>query len=291
MAIFNGFNSKASAMRAIKKAGFSFTSALGATESNPKLAKGGKLGVLTKAHNLAPASESGFNMCASASEGCKIACLHTAGNPVYLPAKIRARINRTLAFMKCRSAYIALLAFELEAHERRCKMLNMVCAWRPNTTSDYPFHSVALVVNGVKYKSLIHYFNNIEAYDYTKILKKALQFASPKPLLPHNYHITFSRSESNQSDCIKLLEAGKISGKGGNVAIVFDRLPKDMKWKGFTVLDGDESDVRFLDLQGGNVIGLKAKGLGKRDLSGFVLSGSFANSEIENFTYEGGKLV
>tara|TARA_R110000764_G_scaffold66473_1_gene138549 strand:+ start:43 stop:849 length:807 start_codon:yes stop_codon:yes gene_type:complete len=261
MTTFNGYKTKAAVLRDLRAAGFTFSTALGATESNPKLAKGEKLGVLSKPHNLSPASESGWNMCAQASLGCIAACLHTAGNPIYLPAKIQARLQRTRAFMTMRKAYIALMAFELQALETKAKRLNMVAAWRPNTTSDYPFHSVALEVGGVKVKSLIHAFPNIEAYDYTKITKKALQWAAG--LLPSNYHITFSKSESNDSDVAKVLEAG------GNVAVVFEKGLPD-SYLGKAVVDGDYSDARFLDSKG-VVVGLKAKGQAKTDESGFVV--------------------
>ena len=261
MTTYNGYKTKAAVLRDLRAAGFTFSTALGATESNPKLAKGEKLGVLSKPHNLSPASESGWNMCAQASLGCIAACLHTAGNPIYLPAKIQARLQRTRAFMTMRKAYVALMAFELQALESKAKRLNMVAAWRPNTTSDYPFHSVALVVDGVQYKSLIHYFSGIEAYDYTKITKKSLQWAAG--LLPSNYHITFSKSESNDSDVAKVLKAG------GNVAAVFEKALPD-SYLGKAVVDGDISDVRFMDAKG-VVVGLKAKGQAKSDLSGFVV--------------------
>ena len=261
MAIFNGYKSKAAAKRDLEAAGFTFSSALGRTDSSPKLVKGEKLNVLSAPHNLSPASESGFNMCAQASLGCIAACLHTAGNPIYLDAKIKARLQRTKAFMTMRKAYVALMAFELEALELKAKRLDMLPAWRPNTTSDYPFHTVALTVNGKGVKSLIHAFPNIQAYDYTKITKKALQHAAG--LLPDNYHITFSKSESNDADVEKVLKAG------GNVAVVFEKaLPAT--WQGVTVISGDETDVRFFDEQG-VVVGLKAKGEAKADSSGFVV--------------------
>lgn len=262
MAIYNGYKSKAAVMRDLRAAGFTFSTALGATESNPKLVKGEKLGVLSKPHNLSPASESGWNMCAQASAGCIAACLHTAGNPVYLKGKLSARLQRTRAFMTMRKAYVALIAFELEALELKAKRLNMTPAWRPNTTSDYPFHTVALTVNGKPVKSLIHAFPNVEAYDYTKITKKALQWAAG--LLPSNYHITFSKSESNDDDVAKVIKAG------GNVAVVFDTKALPDTWQGTPVINGDESDVRFFD-KAGVVVGLKAKGEAIGDESGFVV--------------------
>jgi hypothetical protein len=55
---------------------------------------------------------------------------------------------------------------------------------------------------------------------------------------------------------------------GGNVAVVFDKLPST--WKGYPVINGDESDLRFLDPKN-VIVGLKAKGKGKKDASGFVI--------------------
>ena len=262
MTTYNGFNSWVSAMRVIRAAGFNFSSALGATESNPKLTKGEKIGVLSAPHNLAPASESGFNMCSSASPGCIAACLNTAGNPVYLEAKLEARIQRTLAFMKCRQAYLALMAFELESLEKKAAKLKMLPAWRPNTTSDYPFHSLAITVNGKPVKSLIHHFSKIQAYDYTKVTKKALQAAAG--LLPENYHITFSKSEINDSDVLRVLQAG------GNVAVVFSGKTLPKMYNGFPVINGDVTDYRPNDASN-VIVGLKAKGKAKADQSGFVV--------------------
>jgi hypothetical protein len=53
------------------------------------------------------------------------------------------------------------------------------------------------------------------------------------------------------------------------VAVVFrNKLPE--AWKGFPVVSGDESDLRFLDPKG-HVVGLIAKGKAKQDRSGFVV--------------------
>jgi hypothetical protein len=261
MAIYNGYLSKAEVMRDLRNAGFTFSSALGHEESNPKLVKGQKENVLSKPHNLSPAKESvHWNMCSSASAGCIAACLHTAGNPIYLNAKLAARLQRTRAFMTMRKAYVALMAFELESFERKAARLGMLGAWRPNTTSDYPFHTVALTVNNKPVKSLIHAFPSLQSYDYTKVKKKALQHAAG--LLPSNYHITFSKSESNWQDCLDVLNAG------GNVAAVFDKLPES--YHGFKVIDGDLTDFRPND-ESGVIVGLKAKGKAKQDESGFVI--------------------
>jgi len=81
--------------------------------------------------------------------------------------------------------------------------------------------------------------------------------------MPKNYSLTFSRSETNEADCIRVLEAG------GNVAVVFRHKPDT--WHGFPVIDGDAHDLRHLDPRG-VVVALSPKGpKAKRDKSGFVL--------------------
>ena len=82
----------------------------------------------------------------------------------------------------------------------------------------------------------------------------------------------FSRSETNE----KLVQ--QAMDRGQNVAVVFggkpNVRPKDRvlpkTWRGRRVIDGDDSDLRFLDPKN-IVVGLLAKGKGKRDTTGFVL--------------------
>jgi predicted secreted protein len=91
-----------------------------------------------------------------------------------------------------------------------------------------------------------------------------------------NYSLTYSLAESNDSHAAEALAAGV------NVAAVFDTrksadLPQTFTIAGITarVIDGDASDLRFLDPNTGggwpgNIVGLRAKGRAKRDTSGFV---------------------
>lgn len=98
--------------------------------------------------------------------------------------------------------------------------------------------------------------------------------------MPANYHLTFSRSETNHDKAMELL------GKGVNVAIVFDKLPKT--FAGFPVINGDDTDLRHLDPKG-VIVGLKYKkitgkgGAEKNKLaysSGFVLKASELQNRI-----------
>ena len=95
-------------------------------------------------------------------------------------------------------------------------------------------------------------------YDYTKVYNH----------LDHNlknYKITFSASESNNTECAAALAAGH------NVAYVFkDKLPK--KFQGRRVIDGDKHDLRFLDPRG-VVVGLLAKGSAKKAAAGGFING------------------
>jgi len=102
-------------------------------------------------------------------------------------------------------------------------------------------------------------FPDVQFYDYTKITKRAIKWAQGD--MPANYHLTFSASESNDT------AVAQVAAAGGNVAVVFDGMPNT--YAGAPVVDGDASDLRFLDPDG-VVVGLKAKGDAKKDDSGFV---------------------
>src|SRR5690606_13317815 len=77
--------------------------------------------------------------------------------------------------------------------------------------------------------------------------------------LPDNYHVTFSFGGSNWPQAKKVLD------KGGNVAVGFRLRKKDdfpLAWRGYEVIDGDETDLRFADPTGkpGKIVGLRTKG-------------------------------
>jgi hypothetical protein len=124
---------------------------------------------------------------------------------------------------------------------------------RLNGTSDLDF--IDLIQRKLDV-DVVNYLTNIKFYDYTKNFKRAMKY------LGSDYHLTLSRSEDNDEKCIEYLRAG------GNVAAVFNNLPQT--WNGFTVIDGDENDLRYLDYKN-VVVGLVAKGKAKKDTSGFVI--------------------
>ena len=109
---------------------------------------------------------------------------------------------------------------------------------------------------------IIPAFKDQQFYDYTKSKTRMRRFLQGK--LPENYHLTFSRSEDTKDAEVK-----EFCSAGGNVAVVFrGHLPSE--WKGIKVINGDTTDLRFQDEQG-VIVGLVAKGLGKKDETGFVV--------------------
>lgn len=275
--LINGFPSKAAAIRHLRAAGHPINSLLAQPESNPKVAKNGKLDVLTAPLHLAPFNLSGFQVCPQASDGCAAACLHTAGNPAYMAQKDASRKAKTLAYFKEREAFMAVLFFEIQGLERKAIKLGMQPGVRLNATSDLPFErrTVTLEHNGQAWtESLMDAFPAVQFYDYTKVTKRAIAWAAGD--MPANYHLTFSRAEDNDRAVAAVLEAG------GNVTVVMSKDKyKQAVTDGFLqgmgivpavahkVTDGDAHDYRPADPVG-CIVALKAKGDAKSDTSGFV---------------------
>jgi hypothetical protein len=160
-----------------------------------------------------------------------------------------ARINKAKFLIERRADFIAALNKELANLNKQAGKGKQI-AVRLNVLSDLPWH------NMIDMES----FQNLRFYDYTPNLARMIQFLNGE--LPANYHLTFSRKENNQS------KVELVAAMGGNVAVVFDKLPQT--YLGKQVVDGDATDLRFLDPRG-VIVGLKAKGKGKKDTSGFVI--------------------
>ena len=215
------------------------------TLGNTKTVKGEKMGYRTYIMHLAPSNLSGYNTCPMASAGCASACLNTAGRGRFDRTQ-DARIRKTRWFFEDRDTFMQQLVKDIQAAIRACDREGFVPVFRLNGTSDIRWETVP--VNG--YANIMSAFPTVQFYDYTKLPNRKN--------LPSNYHLTYSRSESNEHLIPQHL----------NVAVVFDVLPST--WHGRPVVSGDDTDLRFLDPQG-VVVGLKAKGQAKKDRSGFVV--------------------
>ena len=222
---------------------------------NSKTRKGEKKGFTTYGIHLAPASLSGFNVCDSSSAGCRWACLNTAGRGAMTSVQ-RARIKKTLFFFKDKQGFLAELWAEVAKSIKSAARKNMTPCFRLNLTSDLPWEKIKF--NG---QSVMEAFPTVQFYDYCKSPERMTKFVNGE--MPKNYHLTFSRSETNGALALAFLKSG------GNVAMVF-RKSLPATYYGHEVIDGDETDLRFLD-GSGKIIGLKEKGLAKKDATGFVL--------------------
>ena len=225
------------------------------TTANAKIRKGEKIGFKTFGIHLAPASLSGFNVCKDASAGCAASCLNTAGMGAFSNVQL-ARIEKTRLFFKNKVAFLAQLIKEITAAIKSAEKQNLTAVFRLNLTSDLPWEKIKL--NG---KSVFDLFPQVTFYDYTKSPERMTAFLAGD--MPKNYHLTFSKSETNGAIAESILKSG------GNVAMVFRKsLPS--KWLGAEVVNGDETDLRFLD-GAGKIVGLVEKGKAKKDESGFVI--------------------
>jgi hypothetical protein len=222
---------------------------------NSKTRKGEKKGFTTYGIHLAPASLSGFNVCDSSSAGCRWACLNTAGRGAMTSVQ-RARIKKTLFFFKDKQKFLAELWAEITKSIKSSARKGMTPCFRLNLTSDLPWEKIKF--NG---QSVMEAFPDVQFYDYCKSPERMTKFVNGE--MPSNYHLTFSRSETNGALALAFLKSG------GNVAMVF-RKSLPASYFGHEVIDGDETDLRFLD-GSGKIIGLKEKGLAKKDETGFVL--------------------
>jgi len=220
-----------------------------------------KQGYLTHILHLAPHTLSGYQVCALA-DGCQIPCLNLAGRGGMFKKgestnRIQqARIRKTKQFFQVREWFMARLVKEIQNGIKYALKHNLIPVFRLNGTSDLPWEKFRVILDGVEYRNIFQAFPQITFYDYTKI---------PGRKVPANYHLTFSRSAHNELSVIKAISNQM------NIAVVFDNkklMPET--FLGRKVINGDETDLRFLD-QKNVIVGLKAKGPAKRDLTGFVV--------------------
>ena len=238
------------------------------TVGNPKLVKGQKQGYLSFVLHLAPSTLSGYNVCPMASAGCAAACLNTAGRGGIMKKGEstnniqRARIRRTVMFFEQRDAFMATLVNDIKLGIKQAEKLNLVPVFRLNGTSDIRWETVEVTIGGITYNNVMGLFPTVQFYDYTKL--------NNRRNLPANYHLTFSRSESNDADVNMVINGieGIRTSSDINIAVVFDKLPAT--FLGRPVINGDETDLRFLDPRR-VIVGLKAKGKAKKDNSGFTI--------------------
>ena len=221
--------------------------------ANPKIQKGTEYGYLSFILHLAPSDVSGHNVCPKATKGCISACLNLAGRGgMFRKGETtnviqKARVRKTRYFFEDRDGFMKDLYHDIRKAIKFAEKQGLTPVFRLNGTSDLSWEKYEVGTTGL---NIFQLFPTVQFYDYTAVLGRKVKHL-------FNYHLTFSRKESNDKDCQQALLDGM------NVATVFDEIPKGM-------FCADDTDLRFLDPQVG-VIGLKAKGPAKKDYSGFVI--------------------
>jgi hypothetical protein len=222
-------------------------------ESDAKTVKGQSQGYLTGILYLAPANECGIaNLCTSSTEECRAACLYTAGMASVFPSIVRNRIEKTLRYLRDPKQFTADLCIDIDRLCDNARSRRMTPCVRINGTSDLPKLAMGLARR----------YPTVQFYDYTKHTRPWLR---TRP----NYHLTYSHSGLASMPDVKAAIR-----HGVNVAVLFSGKVLPQQWHGWQVVDGDLSDLRFLDPIG-VVVGLRAKGRAKQiSPGGFVQIGA-----------------
>ena len=240
------------------------------TRNNNKTMKGEKLGYRTYILYMTPYIHNGVNACSHASKGCAESCLVGSGfGGMYENVK-SGRLKKREWFASDRVGFLNKLRTEIEKAILLNNIANAkneeqtILTFRLNGTTDWVYEKYRVFEGD---KNIFELFPDVQFYDYTK---NHLRF---KKELPKNYHLTFSRSETNDKKAMEVLKAGH------NVAMVFDKLPTT--YKGFKVINGDVDDLRFLDAKN-SIVGLKYKKMtGKGANNALAFESGFAiKSEI-----------
>lgn len=238
-----------------------------AVNSDAKTSKGQKLGYFTGIMYLSPykMANGKTNVCGDATEGCIESCLNEAGRGAFSNVQ-DARIKKTLEFLENPKEFMVKIYKEIIKLQKKYGQ-NLVI--RLNGTSDLPFENIKVVLEDRYYSNIFEAFPNVQFYDYTK---------NPRRVLKNeigNYYLTFSRAETK----LNIEYSRNVLNEGKNVAMVFSKeLHEKIVKMGkivynnreVNVIDGDETDLRFLDMPN-SIVALKAKGKASKDTSGFVI--------------------
>lgn len=226
-----------------------------AISRDSKTVKGEVLGYLTGILYLSPS----LDLCPfSHKAGCLEACLYTAGRGAM--NKVQAgRKRKTDYFNSDRDAFMLELVSDIRALIRKALREGMTPAVRLNGTSDILWETIPVTVDGITYLNIMSVFPGVQFMDYTKIVAR---FKRP---LPANYDLTFSYSGSDTYRASVL----KAIAYRARIAVVFGDIIPDT-FLGMPVVDGDSSDLRFLDPQA-CIVALHAKGRAKKETGPFIV--------------------
>jgi hypothetical protein len=206
---------------------------------NIKLRKGHKDGYLTGGLNLAPHNSAGFfTVCPHSTPECRNICVSGSGNALVFSKIRQYREELTALLFLYPNHFIRLLCDDLLVGKRLAEKRGMKFAARLNVFSDIEWENIAPCIFETATQ------NDIPLYDYTKI---------PNRSTPPVYRLILSHSEVNK--------LGLNPPEDATIAVPFAvgrGKPLPDTWMGRPVIDGDATDLRFLDPVGA-VVGLRAK--------------------------------
>lgn len=235
-------------------------------DGNTKTRKHG-VEYLTGGLSMSPktSGNTGVDMCTDSSPACVAGCLNETGLATIFDSIQIARKAKTAFFVANPIDAKSMIIRDIYRLNKKAKKEGKLLAVRLNMFTD--------VVWEREFPEVFKEFPDVQFYDYTKHSERFYKGYR----LPENYHLTFSRSEKNARKVDNVLK------RGGNVAAVFhnpgsftgNRAGKQVLpevWNGYSVIDGDISDMRFED--GENVIvGLKLKAANTKKRENIIKSG------------------
>ncbi|MCH2217079.1 MAG: hypothetical protein MK076_03215 [Flavobacteriales bacterium] len=224
-------------------------------DQNAKTVKGQKQGYMTGISYMLPSDHLTKETVCPISDNCKNDCLAFAGRLKFTQLQFTL-LAKKIFFLDCFEGWKELLNDNVIKLKTKAEKANLIPVARINGTSD---------ISPKHFEDIIKKHPEVQFYDYTKYINNY-----KRRLLGYvdNYHITYSFDGS-----IKGFEnMTQALNEGINVTVVFaDKLPET--WNGYKVINGDETDLRFLD-EKPVIVGLKFKGnINKLNCKDFVVFG------------------
>lgn len=227
-------------------------------------------GQYTYAIYLAPAKQSGYNVCPFSTPECRKGCLATSGRA---GMEIKAgktktadsRIKKSKLFFEHREFFMDWLIAEIKNGQKRAIKDGYHFSVRLNVTSDIDWANIIH-----KGQNIFEIFPDINFYDYTK------QFSKFNNIIP-NYHLTYSYTGRNWKQSEELLK------RGFNIAVIFNvknEIDLPETWRGYKVINGDRSDFRPSD-GNGVIVGLKWKNIGNVQLNNEIKNSIFVVQPVD----------
>lgn len=243
---------------------------LGNVAHSAKLLHSLSNGTATYCLYLAPSDLSGYNVCPN-GRYCRDFCLFTSGHNLMdirkqiskgsdmeeaiKESKIsNSRIIKTKLFFENRPFFMRWLIDEIKIAKLTAEINGYDFSVRLNGTSDIKVTDFEL--NG---ECILDIFKEVQFYDYTKVypyLGLTKKFS--------NYDVTYSFNGYNWTLCEQALKGGyrvsvvfeKVRAKKGKLVREQQILPNT--YKGYKVINGDASDIRYIEPTG-VIVGLEFK--------------------------------